>query len=175
MTRKKVDTSFLIFGKIETASGNTIRQIVNIKNGIDRELSQKIMKYAGAALSAINTFSAPIQKRLKANATIAKKNFELLFSKISPYLKNNQEVSPRSPQPVDMKTFRLHLKEYLKERVRNSDRGITVWDCRGKIAFRFRSAKGLTDRSFVTKNFFWENFCPIFQQAEQKNSYHENI
>ena len=44
MTRKKVDTSFLIFGKIEIASGNTIRQIVNIKNGIDRELSQKIMK-----------------------------------------------------------------------------------------------------------------------------------
>ena len=44
LTRKKVDTSFLIFGKIETASGNTIRQIVNIKNGIDRELSQKIMK-----------------------------------------------------------------------------------------------------------------------------------
>ena len=44
LTRKKVDTSFLIFGKIETASGNTIRQIVNIKNGIDRQLSQKIMK-----------------------------------------------------------------------------------------------------------------------------------
>ena len=44
LTRKKVDTSFLIFGKIETASGNTIRQIVNIKNGIDRELSQKIMQ-----------------------------------------------------------------------------------------------------------------------------------
>ncbi len=44
LTRKKVDTSFLIFGKIETASGNTIRQIVNIKNGIDRELSQKIIK-----------------------------------------------------------------------------------------------------------------------------------
>ena len=72
-------------------------------------------------------------------------------------LKNNQKVSPLLPQPIDMKTFRLHLKEYLKERVRDSDRGITVWDCRGKIAFRFRSAKGLTDRSFVTKNFYWEN------------------
>ena len=71
--------------------------------------------------------------------------------------KKTQGVSPQPPQPIDMKTFRLHLKEYLKERVRNSDRGITVWDCRGKIAFRFRSAKGLTDRSFVTKNFYWEN------------------
>ncbi len=71
--------------------------------------------------------------------------------------KNNQGSAPRLSQPIDMKTFRLHLKEYLKERVRNSDRGITVWDCRGKIAFRFRSAKGLIDRSFVTKNFYWEN------------------
>jgi len=71
--------------------------------------------------------------------------------------KNTQGASPQPPQPIDMKTFRLHLKEYLKERVRDSDRGITVWDCRGKIAFRFRSAKGLTDRSFVTKNFYWEN------------------
>ena len=42
--RKKVPVSFLIFGKAEMASGNTIRQLIEIKNGISREDSQKIIK-----------------------------------------------------------------------------------------------------------------------------------
>jgi len=44
LTRKKVDTGALEFEKPETASGNTIRQSVLIKQGIDRETAQKIIK-----------------------------------------------------------------------------------------------------------------------------------
>jgi uncharacterized protein YajQ (UPF0234 family) len=44
MTRKKIESSFLNFEKIEMASGNSIRQNVTIKQGIERETSQKIIK-----------------------------------------------------------------------------------------------------------------------------------
>ena len=44
MTRKKIDPSFLSFEKIEPATGNSIRQNVLIKQGIEREISQKIIK-----------------------------------------------------------------------------------------------------------------------------------
>ena len=52
-TRKKVPVSFLIFGKAEMASGNTIRQQIEIKNGISREDSQKIIKQIKSAKSKV--------------------------------------------------------------------------------------------------------------------------
>ena len=44
LTRKNIDTNCLVFKNPESASGNTIRQNVNIKQGIDREIAQKIIK-----------------------------------------------------------------------------------------------------------------------------------
>ena len=52
-TRKKVPVSFLIFGKAEMASGNAIRQQIEIKNGILREDSQKIIKQIKVSKSKI--------------------------------------------------------------------------------------------------------------------------
>ncbi|MDA9009476.1 YajQ family cyclic di-GMP-binding protein [Alphaproteobacteria bacterium] len=44
MTRHGVDAGALDFGKVEAASGNSVRQVVTIQQGIDRELAQKITK-----------------------------------------------------------------------------------------------------------------------------------
>lgn len=44
MVRRKVEVGALEFGKAEDASGNTLRQVVTIKQGIERELAQKIVK-----------------------------------------------------------------------------------------------------------------------------------
>ena len=44
LTRKGIDTNCLEFQKIEASSGNTIRQKVIVKQGIDREIAQKIIK-----------------------------------------------------------------------------------------------------------------------------------
>lgn len=53
LTRKKVSVSFLNFGKAEMASGNTIRQQIEIKNGISREDSQKIIKQIKATKNKV--------------------------------------------------------------------------------------------------------------------------
>jgi len=116
---------------------------------IKKKVSKAKQKELDLIHSALNNLQSTYYEEFYLN--------QIETKQLNNSLKNNQEISPLPQQPIDMKTFRLHLKEYLKERVRDSDRGITVWDCRGKIAFRFRSAKGLTDRSFVTKNFYWEN------------------
>ena len=42
--KRKLDAKSLVFLKIEDAKGGTIRQKVNILQGIDREISQKIVK-----------------------------------------------------------------------------------------------------------------------------------
>ncbi len=52
-TRKKVSVGFLNFGKVEMASGNTIRQQIEIKNGISREDSQKIIKQIKSTKSKV--------------------------------------------------------------------------------------------------------------------------
>ena len=44
VTKQKVDSKFLSYGKIELGSGNTIRQAVEVKTGVAREDSQKIIK-----------------------------------------------------------------------------------------------------------------------------------
>ena len=44
VTRQKVDAKFLSYEKIEVGSANTIRQVVEVKNGIAREDSQRIIK-----------------------------------------------------------------------------------------------------------------------------------
>ena len=44
VTRQKVDSKFLNYEKIEIGSGNTIRQIVEVKTGVAREDAQKIIK-----------------------------------------------------------------------------------------------------------------------------------
>ncbi|WP_419903536.1 YajQ family cyclic di-GMP-binding protein [Kiloniella sp.] len=41
-TRRNIDPGALDFGKEEPASGNMVRQIVTLKQGIDRELAKKI-------------------------------------------------------------------------------------------------------------------------------------
>jgi uncharacterized protein YajQ (UPF0234 family) len=44
LSRRKVDAGAFDFGKVETAAGNTVRQIVTIQQGIDKELAKKIVK-----------------------------------------------------------------------------------------------------------------------------------
>ncbi len=44
MGKRKVDTRAFDFGKPEKAAGNTLRQTVKIKQGIERELAQTIIK-----------------------------------------------------------------------------------------------------------------------------------
>ncbi len=44
LTRKGVDTKALEFGKSEQAGGNTVRQTVTVKQGLNRDISQKIVK-----------------------------------------------------------------------------------------------------------------------------------
>ena len=44
LVRRKVEVGAFDFQKVETASGNTVRQIVLIKQGGERELAQKIVK-----------------------------------------------------------------------------------------------------------------------------------
>lgn len=41
-TRRNIDPGALDFGKEEEASGNMVRQVVTLKQGIDRELAKKI-------------------------------------------------------------------------------------------------------------------------------------
>ncbi|MBM3485308.1 MAG: YajQ family cyclic di-GMP-binding protein [Alphaproteobacteria bacterium] len=43
-TRRKVDAGVFSFGTVEKASGNTVRQVITIRQGVDRELAQKIVK-----------------------------------------------------------------------------------------------------------------------------------
>ena len=44
LAKRKVDHGAFDFGKTESASGNTLRQTVTIKQGVDRELAQKLVK-----------------------------------------------------------------------------------------------------------------------------------
>ena len=44
LTRKGVDKNALEFGKLEKASGNMVRQSITIKQGVQREVAQKIIK-----------------------------------------------------------------------------------------------------------------------------------
>ena len=44
LTRKGVDTKALEFGKLEQAGGNMVRQAVQVKQGVQREVAQKIVK-----------------------------------------------------------------------------------------------------------------------------------
>jgi hypothetical protein len=44
MVRRKIEVGALEFGKPEAASGNTLRQVVTVKQGIERELAQRIVK-----------------------------------------------------------------------------------------------------------------------------------
>ena len=55
LTRKKVDSGALEFGIAEAASGNSIRQEVIIKQGVDRETAQKIVKSIKASKSKTQT------------------------------------------------------------------------------------------------------------------------
>ena len=49
LARRKVDVGAFEFQKVEAASGNSVRQTVLIKQGVDRELAQKIIKAVKAA------------------------------------------------------------------------------------------------------------------------------
>jgi uncharacterized protein YajQ (UPF0234 family) len=44
MVRRKIEVGALEFGKPEAASGNSLRQVVTVRQGIERELAQKIVK-----------------------------------------------------------------------------------------------------------------------------------
>ena len=44
MARRKVEVGALEFGNPEKASGNTLRQVVTVKQGIERDLAQQIVK-----------------------------------------------------------------------------------------------------------------------------------
>ncbi len=44
LARRKVDAGAFDFGKPEQAHGNTLRQTVTIKQGIERDLAQKVVK-----------------------------------------------------------------------------------------------------------------------------------
>ena len=49
LTRRKVDVGAFDLGKPEMASGNTVRQTVTIKQGVEREAAQKIVKAVKAS------------------------------------------------------------------------------------------------------------------------------
>ena len=44
LTRKGVDTKALEFGRLEQAAGNMIRQAMQVRQGVQREIAQKIVK-----------------------------------------------------------------------------------------------------------------------------------
>jgi uncharacterized protein YajQ (UPF0234 family) len=44
LAKRKVDAGAFDFAKPEKASGNTVRQTVTIKQGIERDLAQQVMK-----------------------------------------------------------------------------------------------------------------------------------
>jgi uncharacterized protein YajQ (UPF0234 family) len=44
LTRKGVDSKVLEFGRLEQASGNMVRQAIQVKQGVQREVAQKIVK-----------------------------------------------------------------------------------------------------------------------------------
>lgn len=44
LAKRKVDAGAFDFAKAETASGNTVRQTVTIKQGVEREIAQQIVK-----------------------------------------------------------------------------------------------------------------------------------
>ena len=44
LTRKGVDTKALEFGKLEQAGGNMVRQTITVKQGLQRDVAQKIVK-----------------------------------------------------------------------------------------------------------------------------------
>jgi len=53
MAKRKIDVGALDFGKVESASGIAVRQIVTVKQGVERELAQKIVKaIKGAKMKA---------------------------------------------------------------------------------------------------------------------------
>ncbi len=53
LAKRKVDAGAFDFGKPEAASGNSVRQTVTIKQGIERELAQQIVKaIKGAKMKA---------------------------------------------------------------------------------------------------------------------------
>jgi uncharacterized protein YajQ (UPF0234 family) len=49
LARRKVDAGAFDFGTPEKAAGNTLRQTVTIKQGVERELAQKVVKAVKAA------------------------------------------------------------------------------------------------------------------------------
>ena len=55
LTRKKVDSGALEFEKPEAATGNSIRQSVLIKQGVDRETAQKIIKAIKGSKTKLQT------------------------------------------------------------------------------------------------------------------------
>jgi len=44
VVRRKLDAGALDFGKVETAAGGMLRQVVTVKQGIDRDLAKTIVK-----------------------------------------------------------------------------------------------------------------------------------
>ena len=44
LTRRKLDAGALEFKEVEKASGNSVRQVVNVKQGLDQALAKKIVK-----------------------------------------------------------------------------------------------------------------------------------
>ena len=44
LTRRKLDAGALDFGKVEKAAGNSVRQEVTIRQGVDKEIAKQIVK-----------------------------------------------------------------------------------------------------------------------------------
>lgn len=55
LTRRKVDANCLDFKEPEKATGNTLRQIIQIKQGIDRELAKQIVTALKASKMKVQT------------------------------------------------------------------------------------------------------------------------
>ncbi len=64
MARRKVEVGALEFGKPETASGNTLRQVVTVKQGIERELAQQIVKAIKGAKLKVQAASQGAELRV---------------------------------------------------------------------------------------------------------------
>ena len=55
MGKRKVNIAAFDFAKPEDASGNSLRQLVTIKQGIDRDLAQQIVKAVKGAKLKVQT------------------------------------------------------------------------------------------------------------------------
>ncbi len=93
-SQRKLDKSALDFKDVETASGDSLRRVIDIKQGIDPELAKKITK-------EVKSIKMKVQIAIKGNElhVSGKKRDDL--QKVIEFIKNM-----KNPQPLQYINFR---------------------------------------------------------------------